>query len=68
LASKAGTPASGRLVSELRDDLAKLRQCFYSECDDLPVNRQQEADARRFLTKARQALQMFAESGSSSNY
>jgi hypothetical protein len=59
LTSKGSVSGSAAQVSEIRQGVAKVRQHFDRQGDDLPVTRQQEADARRFLNQVRDALQSF---------
>jgi hypothetical protein len=60
-ATTARKSLSADLLSGLRDDVAKVRQYFYRQSYDLPMTRQQEADARRFLNKVRDALEHFPD-------
>ena len=66
LASKGGVSGSAAQVSEIRQGVAKVSQYFDRQGDDMPVTRQQEADARRFLRKVRDALQLFPAPGTNS--
>jgi hypothetical protein len=61
LASKAGASSAAGLLSDVREDVGKLRRHLDRQGDDMPVTRQQEADARRFLNKVRDALLQLSE-------
>ena len=58
-ASRARKSSNLALVERLRDDVAKVREHFNRESEDLPVTRQQEADAVLFLNRVRDALKQF---------
>ena len=66
LTSKGSVSGSAAQVSEIRQGVAKVSQHFDRQGDDMPVTRQQEADARRFLSKVRDALQLFPAPGTTS--
>jgi len=65
LASKADASGAARVLSDLQEDVGKMRRHFDRQGDDTPVTRQQEAEARRFLNEVRDALLQFPESASS---
>ena len=66
--AKAGKVSSAALLPAVQDDVAKLRRHFYSQGDDMPVSRQQEADARRFLDRLRDVLDHFPNRATSASY
>jgi hypothetical protein len=60
LAREDGKPVPTDLLDGLKGNVDKLRKRFVAQSYDIPMTSQQEADARRFLSKLKSALEHFS--------
>jgi hypothetical protein len=62
LEHKSASAVPADLLQGINDDLASLQRHFDRESVDMPMSRQQETDARRFLRKVKDVLGQFPTS------